>query len=320
MHDVNLQEWKTKIERDGYLIIKNYLSKPDICCAKNDIDRYIELDLNERNNDGSMFGRYEGSAGVTHNNQGRHIITDFFGRSEILENEVANFFSDVNVKGLLEHIGGKHLKLRGFNSRKLSGIKDYSAMEWHRDNYGEITVAIIMDSSNISNDGATCVIPGSHIYPCCPFKDLNFEQPFPIPKMPIWQRFFSSILERRVAKSAVDIVGEVGDVYIFLGDLWHGRRVNLVNNNGMVFFIGLFPSEIPFPQHSKVNIPESSVLDRLPLELRKLVDYINTPPNDTKNSYFYKMKESTRRMKFFSLINIAYLEKKFWNLLLGGLR
>lgn len=320
MPDADLQEWKRKIEKDGFLIIRNYFSKSDICGAKKDIDKNIDLDLKARNIEGLMYGRYEGSAGVTHNNQGRHIITDFFGRSEILENTVAKFFGDVNIKGLFEHIGGKHLKLRGFNSRKLSGLKDYSAMEWHRDNYGEITVAIIMDSSNLSNDGATCVIPGSHTYPCCPFKDLNFEQPFPVPKLPIWQRFFSSILERRVLKSAVDIVGEAGDVYIFLGDLWHGRRVNLVNNKGIVFFIGLFPSEIPFPQHSKVNIPESSVLDRLPIELRNLVDYLKTPPNNTKDSYFYKMKKDNQRMRLFSLLNIACLEKKFWNLVLGRLR
>lgn len=214
---------------------------------------------------------------------------------------------------LLKFIGGENLKLRGYNSRRMNGPLNYSAMEWHRDNVGEFTIGIVLSEAEDSNDSATCYIPGSHLYPYCPFTSAQFAMPVPIPERPLWERFFSSRLERKTTAQARDAIGKPGDIYIFLGDLWHGRRPNHVGNNDVVFFIGLFPSEIPFPSHAKVDIPPDEVLAKLPLSLRKVVDFRNTPANQNKDSYYYQMQKEKISYGFFSLWNFARLETLFWN-------
>lgn len=311
--ETTFEKMREELKKNGVVFIRNFISSADALEIKKDIENYVQKDLIEREKSKQNFGRYEGEVGITHNNQGKHIITDFFGRSSKLDESIGKIFEDKNTANLFKFIGGEHLKLRGYNTRRMNGPLNYSAMEWHRDNVGEFTIGLILDEAEGSNDSATCFIPGSHLYPYCPFTTAQFTMPIPIPERPIWQRFFSDRLEKKTTALAQDAIGQPGDIYIFLGDLWHGRRPNLVSNNDIVFFIGLFPSEIPFPSHAKVDIPSDEILKKLPAALRRVVDFRNTPPNADKNSYFYQLQKQKLSYGFLSLWNLARLETLFWN-------
>lgn len=306
----NLRE---ELKANGLVFIRNFIPREEALKIKSDIEKSVQQDLSEREAAKQIHGRFDGSMGVSHNNQGKHIITDFFGRSSQLDESMGKLFGDETVSRLLRFIGGDNLKLRGYNTRRMNGPENYSAMEWHRDNFGEFTIGIVLSDSGPSNDSATCYIPGSHLYPYCPFVSAQFTMPVPIPPRPIWERFFSAKLEKQTTALAKDASGQPGDVYIFMGDLWHGRRHNFVSNHDVVFFIGLFPSEIAFPSHAKVDIPSSEILEKLPVALRQVVDFKNTPPNPEKNSYFYDLQNQKNRYGFFSLWNLARLEALFWN-------
>jgi len=313
------EKMREELKENGIVFVRNFISSADALEIKNDIEKSVQKDLSEREKPEQKYGRFDGSSGITHNNQGKHIITDFFGRSFKLDQSMGKLFEDENVSRLLKFIGGENLKLRGYNTRRMNGPMNYSAMEWHRDNVGEFTIGIVLSEQGNTNDSATCFIPGSHLYPYCPFTTAQFTMPTPIPERPIWERFFSAQLEKKTTANAQDALGQPGDVYIFMGDLWHGRRPNFAGNNDVVFFIGLFPSEVPFPSHAKVDIPSDEILAKLPLSLRKLVDFRNTPANTEKNSYFYELQKQKMSYGFLSLWNLAKLETLFWgSTKLGG--
>lgn len=300
------------METNGIVFVRNFLSSEEVNSIRTFIESSVANDLNERNLAGQLYGRFQGSAGVTHNNQGKHVITDFFGQCQMLDLAVGRIFEDPRISSLLKFVGGENLKLRGYNTRRMNGSLEFSAMEWHRDNVGEITIGILLNESGKTNDSATCFIPGSHLFPYCPFKEAQFTMPLPVPMKPKHERLFSSWLESKTTSSSQDAQGEPGDLYIFLGDLWHGRRPNFIGNHDMVFFIGLFPTEIPFPAHSEVVIPAEDVLQKLPPTLRRLVDYKNTPLNKEKTSYIYELQKKKINYSFLSLWNFVKLEIQFW--------
>ena len=301
-----------QIVSTGCAFVRNFFSADEIRTIRYEIEEWEKKDLEERKLAGIEFGRFAGSAGVTHYNQGRHIITDFFSLSPTLDSAVGRLLDDARVAQLLEFMGGKNIKLRGYNTRHMTGNKEYSAMEWHRDNVGEITIGLLLDDSNESIDGATCYIPASHLYPYCPLQKANFKMPYPILSLPLWQRFFSYLLEKRTTSKTTHAIGNAGDVYFFPSDLWHGRQANLHESKGMVFFIGLFPSEIPFPSHSEVNIPSKEILERLPASLKKIVDYTNLPKNTDQSAYYYQLQNFKITFGTFSLWNLAVKEREFW--------
>lgn len=312
MANPTFEQLKADLQKDGIVIIRNFISVEDANEIRKNIETSVDNDLQEREKAQQIYGRFEGSAGVTHNNSGKHIITDYFGRSSKLDQAMGKIFEDENTSRLLKFIGGDNLKLRGYNTRRMNGSLEYSAMEWHRDNVGEFTIGVVLSESGKTNDSATCYIPGSHLYPFCPFAKAKFTMPHPI-QMPPWPlRFFSSLLEKKTTAKAQDAVGRPGDIYIFLGDLWHGRRPNFVANHDVVFFIGLFPSEIPFPGHSKVEIPSTEILQKLPKALREVVDFRNTPENKTKDSYFYQVQKQKQSMGIFTLWRLVQFENWIW--------
>lgn len=175
---------RDELKSNGCTFVRNFISISDIQKIKNDIEKWKTIDLEERQAARADYGRFHGSAGVTFYNQGKHIITDFFARSNSLDQAIDRLLSDESVSKLLEFIGGKNLKLRGYNARCMTGNPEYSAMEWHRDNIGEITIGIVMDDQGESSDGATCYVPGSHLYPYCPFMKAQFTMPYPIKNPP----------------------------------------------------------------------------------------------------------------------------------------
>lgn len=306
------EQLRDDLKTNGLVFIRNFIPVADAIEIRKSIENSVQNDLREREQVQKIYGRFEGSVGITHNNQGKHIIADYFGRSSKLDEAVGKIFEDENVSCLLKFIGGDNLKLRGYNTRRMNSVFDYSAMEWHRDNLGEFTIGIVLTESGQSNDSSTCYIPGSHLYPYCPFAEAQFVMPHPIPMRPLHERFFSTLLEKKTTESAQDAIGKPGDIYIFLGDLWHGRRANFVGNNDVVFFVGLFPSEIPFPSHSEVNIPSEEILSQLPQALRRVVDFRNTPPNKDQSSYIYELQKQKKSYGFFSLWNWVKLEIRFW--------
>jgi hypothetical protein len=310
--ETHFEKLRDELKKNGLVYIRNFISEQDSLQIRSDIEKHVERDLLQREKVKQIHGRFEGDVGITHNNSGKHIITDFFGRSLKLDESIGRLFDDQTASKLFEFIGGKNLKLRGYNTRRMNGPINYSAMEWHRDNVGEFTIGIVLSEQGNSNDSATCYIPESHTYPYCPFTSAQFAMPAPAPARPIWERFFSSMLEKKTTALAKDAVGKPGDIYIFMGDLWHGRRPNYVGNNDVVFFIGLFPSEVPFPSHANVDIPADDILAKLPLSLRRVVDFRNTPENKEKTSYFYELQKQKQTYGFLSLWNLAKLETLFW--------
>ncbi len=303
------QKYFEELKQNGLLMLRGFLNPVEVEQARQELERWFDLDLQERKSKKINEGAHIGVAGNTHLNQGKHVLVDVFTKSPTLDRLFDKMLTDSSLSHVVRNTVGENVKLRGYNVRKMTGNLSQSAMEWHRDNPGEISWAIILSESDPLVDASTAYVPGSHLFPTCPFKSSVMAMPYPDARSPAKISYFSQFLAQKTVKNAVDADGKPGDCYFFIGDVWHSRRPNFNGKKGMVFFAGAFPMEIPFPAHSKVNIPPESVLNQLSENVRKIVDFKNTPSNSDRSSYYYEMLERRQKKGWFTIWRAAELEK-----------
>jgi putative 2OG-Fe(II) oxygenase len=307
--DSQTQELVETIERDGLVMLRSALDPTLVRQANEEVEAWLKIDLAERKEAGVAAGNFHGSAGRSSVDEAKHLLIDFFGKSPVLDRLAEQLLTEPRIAATVERAVGKHHKLRGYNIRHLTGGAEYSAMEWHRDNRGEFNFAILLNQTEPEGDGATCYIPGSHLFPYCPFQALYVRTPFVRyhPRM----GYFTERLMTRVSRTARSAHGSPGDAYLFFGDIWHGRQPNLHGKTGTVLFFAVFPGEIPFPGHSKVEIPPPEILDRLPPGLRGIVQHDRVPVNSARSAFMYVMESNRRGLGGLSLWRLALWERKY---------
>lgn len=89
---MNFEKLSEELRANGIVYIPGFISPSVAAEIKNDIEKAVQKDIDERQAAQQNFGRFDGSAGISHNNQGKHIITDFFGRSPKLDESVGKKF------------------------------------------------------------------------------------------------------------------------------------------------------------------------------------------------------------------------------------
>lgn len=297
------------LERDGLVMLRGILDPSLVRQANEEVEARLRNDLAERRQAGVGTGHFHGTSGRSQLDEAKHLLIDFFAKSPALDQLASQLIREPRVAAVAEKMVGKHCKLRGYNIRHLTGTANNSAMEWHRDNRGEFNFAILLNETAPEDDGATCYIPGSHLYPYCPFQTLHLRTPYArySPKM----GYFSGRLLRKVTRQTRSAYGAPGDAYLFVGDVWHGRQPNLNGRTGTVLFFAVFPGEMPFPAHSPVEIPEPQVMEALPPELRKIVQYDRVPANPDRSAYLYAMEERRQGLGLVSLWRAAMWERKY---------
>ncbi len=294
------------MQTDGVVLLRNFFDPAQVRRANEEVEAFLKRDLEERKEAQLELGHFKGSAGRTILDKSKHLILDFFAKSPTLDQLAEKLLTHPDVAALAEKMVGKRLKLRGYNIRHMTGTADNSAMEWHRDNRGEFNFAILLNETEPEGDAATCYIPGSHLYPYCPFQAIHLGTPYAAynPQM----GYFSKRLAERVTRNVKSAYGAPGDAYLFFGDVWHGRQPNLKGKTGTVLFFAVFPAEIPFPSHTTVEIPPPEVLEKLPPGLRKIVEHDRVLPNEGASTYFYTME--ARRKKNTGLWRLAMWERQ----------
>ena len=309
----NLAELKAAIERDGFARFENCFDESLIKLAQAELNRLFEIDLASREKAGVKGKTFDGPVGRSSLDTQMHLLEDVYGKSPALD-LIFNFaLTDPDSAGLLKHVGGNNLKLRGYNVRRMTGATRNSDMEWHRDNKGEIGWTFLLTDTDPYVDASTTFVRGSHLYPYSSRENLLFPWR-DYSGFKIFQKinYFGNLIRKRyVDTNSVSASGKAGTFYLFINDLWHGREHNLNGKETMIFLVSVFPAEIPFP--NQVPIPDAETLGRLPAAVKLVVDYQNTPFNLDKRAYLYKMWSD--RLSINGLWRLGLIERRLIDLL-----
>jgi putative 2OG-Fe(II) oxygenase len=310
----SLDQLTAEAEREGFVAFRGFFG--DMAKqAHDELDAWFEADLGSRKESGEKSSYHSGPAGGSMLSPSMHILLDVFGKSPTLDRMFEMALTDASAGGLIRHLAGKNMKLRGYNVRRMTGIANNSGMEWHRDNPGEIGWSLLLTDTEPQVDGSTCVVRGSHLYPYCVRKNLLLRWTN-YPGLKLFQKLniFSHIVKRRyIDGKSASASGKAGDFYVFINDLWHGRENNLHGKNTMVFLASVFPVEVPFP--NDVPIPPTEVLATLPPTLRRIVDYRHTPPNEDRLAYVHRMIQQRGKVGILTLWRFGQIERRFVDVL-----
>ena len=309
-----LNQLTAEAEREGFVAFRGFFG--DMARqAHDELDAWFEADLKSRKESGEKSNYHSGPAGRSVLSPSMHILQDVFGKSPTLDRMFEKALTDANAGGLIHHLAGKNLKLRGYNVRRMTGVADNSGMEWHRDNPGEIGWSLLLTDTKAEVDGSTCVVRGSHLYPYCVRKNLLLPWTY-YPGIKVFQKLniFSHIVKNRyIDGKSASASGKAGDFYVFINDLWHGRESNLHGKNTMVFLASVFPTEVPFPDN--VPIPRVEVLATLPPKLRSIVDYQHAQPNDDRSAYVHRMIAQRDQVGILTLWRLGQIERRLVDML-----
>lgn len=281
MKNTQLSVCAERLERDGYIVVEDFFPVEDVIKAHDEIMAVYAADLAEREKQSGKEAFYAGPSGKSILTEPTHLLLDVYGKSPTLDLLFEKILTDEFSSELLRRLAGPQLKLRGYNSQRLTGVLDKAPEvgsapnphEWHRDSPGEICISIFLTDLNKPNMGATSLVPGSHRYPYCPRWSCLFGPPHRIKNgllvvgnLFLRVNFFNRILGRFIRKRATGAYGNRGDFYIFMNDVWHGREPNTSGLPGIKFMVGAYPAAMPFPDN--VAPPPSDVLKGLPPALR----------------------------------------------------
>ena len=168
---------------------------------------------------------------------------------KLLENKNINFMA--------EEILGKNFYFTDITMRIVPKTK--KILETHRDFSGGLSFSLLLDDISI-NEGETFFFRDSYKNPPPSFVDLN--------------NFSSTI---------TSTTGEIGDVYFWFPDSWHGRNHNLSDKKTCILMV-----DIENENTDKKNFSiYKNFTNKKPTILNKILKNIGNAPNDLFKNFFY---------------------------------
>src|SRR5258706_15742444 len=153
--------WISDLERDGYVVVKDFFDPAEVELARAEIAPL---------GNPAHKGPYE-------------YLINIFGKSPAVDRMVERILTHPESKKLMQALAGPHIKLRGYNVRRMTGEFNPAdnlnpAMDWHRDAPGEFCLSIFVELPLDAENAATAAIPGSHWLPYDPRWNCMFGSPF----------------------------------------------------------------------------------------------------------------------------------------------
>ena len=164
---------------------------------------------------------------------------------------------DKNINFMAEEILGKDYFFTNFSMRIVP--KTNHILETHRDQCGGLSFSILLDQISI-NQGETFFYKESYRKPPPPFVNLNN---------------FSSDL--------ISTTGEIGDVYFWFPDSWHGRNHNLSDKNTCIIMADI---ENKNTNRKIRNLYKKNIEDNSSF-LNKIFKLIGNKPNNLLTHFIY---------------------------------
>ena len=178
------------------------------------------------------------------------IASNALGKSHSFDEIIGKVFENKMLKHVLESVLGKNYRIWNVSIRRAS--PGDSGLGIHQDTNGELGVSILLDDYK-SNDGATVILPRSHL------KLLKIREMFLFPLLSI-KLFNKDFLK--------PIIGPAGSVHIFLNRLWHGRFWNQLNVSRTSILVSCMAEGAIYPIHI-MNMAQLTSLDK---ELRRRLE------------------------------------------------
>jgi ectoine hydroxylase-related dioxygenase (phytanoyl-CoA dioxygenase family) len=274
-----------RVDRDGCFVIRGFFDRAAVVEARREVEAVFDADERRR-----------AAGNVPANDQSTRLRSIYVPlmhtmwfmslRSPAFCRLVNDAFASPTIKDFIRDLAGS-FRLRIDLARRSSGKNDYVddfqvPHEWHRDTPGEFTFGIFLDDLTTPRSGGTTCIRGSHHDVCDPRWDLmigagvnktrveylNDRARRDLPAA-FSTRAPLNAQVREVSRPQVyEMLGEMGDLYFFLNETWHGRAPNTTGKRFMLARIGGFASDFPF----KDDIPLPTQIDTLPDPLRAMYD------------------------------------------------
>jgi|GEM_PF-3885291 len=295
------------VERDGYFVIKNFFKRSAVEKARAELKEILDRDEDRRRD---MDVPAVDRAGPYRSIYVELMHTIWFPSLQSPRYlELVNDLLDSDVmRNFMKALSGDNARMRIDLIRRSTGVNDFVAdfqipHVWHRDTLGEFTFGIFFDDLPDQGAGGTAIIPGTHWDARDPRWDLmlgeskNFSRKHNYTNKTlahIPDRYLKDApLNKRVTKKAnankVEMLGQMGDIYFFINDCWHGRAPNLTGKRWMISRFGGFGTEFPFkddiplpPDIDKLHGPLAECYNRNPVP--------NTVPDTLLRRIAYKRK------------------------------
>jgi len=317
--EVKLEGLEQEILRDGLLMLRGFFSTEEADQARSEINRWLELDLQERAAVGAdrqtspAWHHFEGAAGNSDLSRYAHGLSDCWGKSPALDGMMLKLITDPVFGSLLERLAGHDYRLLTLFCRRMTGERDrqldgLAGQRWHRDGRGGATIGILLSDIPEGDNGSTKMVLGSHEFPydpqlCC----LLSRDGSPVHPLIRTFRLANRVLERKLNSRFRAASGKKGDVYLFLSETWHGRQENLNGNAGVVALVGLAcATGAPSGDCDTLLSPE---------ELAKVPPLIGerlqgrVPPREGEHPLIHKVVAAQSTAKHSSLFYWAMMER-----------
>ena len=295
------------VEKDGYFLLKNFFDREAVEKARAEMKVILDKDENRRK-------KIDGPA-VDSSVEFRSIYTKLMHtiwfpslQSQAYLNLANDMFSAPVIKSFIKELCGDNLRTRIDLIRRSSGANDWVddfqlPHVWHRDTLGEFTFGIFFDDMPEKGSGGTAVIPGTHWDQRDPRWDLmlgpdkNFtrmhhlgnRELLYLPENYVPEAKLNARVARKANKKKVELSGQMGDIYFFLNDAWHGRAPNMTEKRWMISRIGCFATDFPFKDDIPLN-PGAEELEGPMGEHYNRNQTPNTQPDTLLRRMAYKRK------------------------------
>jgi hypothetical protein len=307
--NLDLAELVRTIEQDGFVVVRKFFDSAMVEQARRELDPFFDSDCKDN---------------LTYPNQTLHMGVP--GKSNTLDLMFEKILTDPTALKLLQRIGGKNLKARDINARRMNGVADsgdqfHHALEWHRDASSEFGIGIFL--SDVDEGGpATGFVRGSHKWFSDPRWDALLGRPFypkrtePGPWKPGFgfltrlNPFTRALWKKEIAPRVTAAYGKQGDFYVFLNQTWHNRMNNQLGAKAVVVLASIFPTEDSFSVGA-VPWPEE-VVHRVPPAFGQLLKG-SLPPNPPTDTVLARMHAARVKPAPSSPFGLAIAERRVMN-------
>jgi len=192
---MTINKYIKKIKKDGYCVIKNFLTK-----VKVEQTKLLVLKNFDKTKKFKGLPKRNSHAGVVYNLQNKNLHFIRLLQKPIIVNICKYFLNDVHFRVLPKRM--PNYTLNQYNARSSGGTLDLhidSLMPYLGEHIYMLQCVIILEDQNKIN-GCTYIVPKSHL---------------------------SGMYSNRKTKYKKDILTKSGDLVIWDSRLWHGTNANL---------------------------------------------------------------------------------------------